>query len=136
MIVATGGESSHYNYKDVVAQAYCSTKATNPSHFTSAVRWNCDPGEDEPPSCDIICGPESTFHISIAALFPEANLDRSICSGALWVMMDHPILAPNPGPGQTDAGQMNMVTISYTADKCADMGCGPNYCCCAAYSEG
>ena len=132
MIVATGGESRHYNYKDVVAQAYCSTKSTNPTHYISAVRRNCDPEEDNPQPCDIICGTNSTFYNSIAARFPEA-IDRSNCRGALWVMMDHPILAPNPGPGQTDAGLLNMVSISYAADKCDDVGCGPNYCCCSAY---
>ena len=133
MIVATGGDSSHYNYKDVVAQAYCSAKSVVPSHYISAVRRNCDPGENNPPPCDVICGPSSAFYTSITARFPEANIDRSNCFGSLWVMPNHPILAPNPGPGQTDAGLLNMVTISYAADKCDDVGCGPNYCCCRAY---
>ena len=52
------------------------------------------------------------------------------------MMMDHSRLAPNPGPGQPDAGLLNLVTISYDPDGCTATGsdCGPNYCCCIAYN--
>ena len=99
------------------------------AEYTSAVRRDCE--VDPNTTCDVICGNDSTFATEIVARFPEVNTFQ--CKGALWFMMDHPILAPNPGPGQTDAGKLNMVTISY--DKCDATGCGPNYCCCNAYTE-
>ena len=127
VIIVANGESG-YNYKDVVAQAYCSSKSTG--YIMSAVRRDCDPAAGPAPSCDFICGAESEFRDGVDAYFPEVNLATHCCDGALWLMMDHPILAPNPGPGQTGAGLLNMVTISY--DKCDATDCGPNYCCCIA----
>ena len=122
--------SDTYSYKDLVAQSYCATKygvGSGVTEYTSAVRRDCE--VDPSTTCDDICGINSTFATEIDARFPEVN--TFYCKGALWFMMDHPILAPNPGPGQTDAGKLNMVTISY--DKCDATGCGPNYCCCYAY---
>ena len=121
---ATGTVS--YHYKDVVAQAYCSS-IQSPYHI-SAVRRDCSSSA----SCDDICGAGSSFATSINATFPDALLYGFSCKGGVWVMMDHPVLEPNPGPGQTDAGLLNLVTISYSSDGCSATGCGPNYCCCEA----
>ena len=102
--------------------------------YVSAVRRNCgDPGAGEPPTCDVICGPGSQFATNITGRFPDASLNSFFCINALWVMMDHSRLEPNPGPGQPDAGLLNLVTVSH-ANGCADTGsdCGPNYCCCIA----
>ena len=129
IFAATGTVS--YHYKDVVAQAYCSfqlvSEPSEPYHI-SAVRRDCSSSS----SCDDICGPDSFFATSIKATFPEMVLDGFTCRGGVWVMMDHPVLEPNPGPGQTDAGLLNLVTISYSYDRCNATGCGPNYCCCSA----
>ena len=126
IIIATEEAS----YKDVVAQAYCSSRSFGLEHYgfpISAVRRNCEFAPNQ--TCNDICGPESAFATSIEANFPDLDIPAYICLGALWLMLDHPILAPNPGPGKTDAGLLNMVTISY--DDCEDTGCGPNYCCCS-----
>ena len=122
---ATGTVS--YHYKDVVAQSYCSTQQGSSYHI-SAVRRDCSSSA----SCYDICGPGSSFATSINATFPEVEFDGFTCIGGVWVMMDHPVLEPNPGPGQTDAGLLNLVTISYSYDRCNATGCGPNYCCCGA----
>ena len=117
-------ESSYYHYKDVIAQGYCSSKATsNGTGLMSAVRRNCDPAEGMAETCDEICGKD--IYPPDYVLILEVG-----CKGALWVMMDHPVLAPNPGPGQSDAGLLNLVTISY--DQCNATDCGANYCCCEA----
>ena len=112
-----------------MAQGYCSDKA-GANQLMSAIRQDCNPAEGVAPSCDDICS-EDRFATVIADLYdPLEPVYINICQGALWVMMDHPVLPPNPGPGQTGAGLLNLVTISY--DKCDATGCGPNYCCCAA----
>ena len=123
---ATGTVS--YHYKDVVAQAYCSSQQGTLYEYVSAVRRDCSSSA----SCDDICGPGSSFATSISATFPEVDLSDFSCKGCVWVMMEHPVLEPNPGPGQTDAGLLNLVTISYSRDRCNATDCGPNYCCCAA----
>ena len=46
------------------------------------------------------------------------------------------MLAPNPGPGQTDPGLLNMVTTSFGRLGASDKGGGPNYCCCYARTGG
>ena len=125
-----GGSS--YNYKDQLAQAYCASKAIGLAEHTSAVRRNCDLVTSNQ-TCNDICVTGSTFATSIDARFPDARFSNFECTGAVWLMMDHPVLAPNPGPGQTDAGLLNMVTISY--DNCENTDCGPSYCCCVAYFE-
>ena len=124
-------ESSYYHYKDVIAQGYCSSKATNSIDFMSAVRRDCDPAVGMAETCDEICGNVTGFD-PIAKDFygPEHFVSEVGCTGALWVMMDPPVLAPNPGPGQSDAGLLGLVTISY--DQCNDIQCGANYCCCEA----
>ena len=121
--------SSYYHYKDVIAQGYCSSKASNDVDFMSAVRRDCDPAEGAATTCDEICGNVTGFD-PIAKDFygPSCDVNEVGCKGALWVMMDHPVLAPNPGPGQSDAGLLNLVTISY--DQCDATDCGANYCCC------
>ena len=98
----------------------------------SAVRRDCDdPGAAN--TCDALCGIGSTFASSVTASFPSENLDEFNCVGALWVWNDHPVLPPNPGPGQTGTGQLNLVTISWDeATGCGQTDCGPNYCCCEA----
>ena len=77
--------------------------------------------------------------MDISDRFPEEGLiDFFSCFGGMWMWPDHPILAPNQGPGQTDAGLLNLVTISYgpeTASLYAANECGPNYCCCAAVTD-
>ena len=110
------------NYKDVIAQGYCAAKATNGDHV-SAVRRDCEGGGNT--TCSDICGFETQFSSEIGVIFPDLR-----GFGSLWVWFDHPRLAPNPGPVQTDPGLLNMVTISYSG--CAETGCGPNYCCCWA----
>ena len=125
-------ESSYYHYKDVLAQGYCSSQATNNGYnIMSAVRRDCDPAEGMAETCDEICLNVTGFD-PIAKDFhgPNYSVYMINCNGALWVMMDHPVLAPNPGPGQSDAGLLNLVTISY--DKCDATDCGANYCCCEA----
>ena len=134
MTVVIVASSDTFSYKDLVAQSYCATKdgvgvQGSQVEYTSAVRRDCE--VDPSTTCDDICNINSTLAQEIYARFPEVNIVD--CKGALWLMLDHPILAPNPGPGQTDAGKLNMVTISY--DKCDATGCGPNYCCCYAYTE-
>ena len=128
--------SDTYSYKDLVAQSYCATKdgmgvLSGSAEHTSAVRRDCE--VDPNTTCNDICGINSTFAAEIDARFPEVN--NFFCKGALWFMLDHPILASNPGPGQTDAGKLSMVTISYNKFHCFDTGCGPNYCCCYAFAE-
>ena len=125
--------SDTYSYKDLVAQSYCATKDVGINHpeYTSAVRRDCE--VDPSTTCDDICGENSTFAAEMVAQFPEKVWTTFYCEGALWFMMNHPILAENPGPGQTDAGKLNMVTISY--DKCDATGCGPNYCCCYVFED-
>ena len=56
------------------------------------------------------------------------------CDAALWFMMDHPILAPNPGPGQSYAGKMNLVTISFPPAGCGATDRSVNYYCCVGYT--
>ena len=130
--------SSSYNYRDEIAQAYCATKAittgADPKHV-SAVRRDCDdPGAAN--TCSALCGNGSTFASSVTASFPSENLDEYNCAGALWFWNDHPVLPPNPGPNQTGAGLLNLVTISYdAATGCAATDCGPNYCCCFAVKD-
>ena len=118
-----------YNYKDEIAQSYCASMAAAPDHI-SAVRRDCvgEPNQ----RCDDICGFNGTFANEIKASLPNATLTGFGCTGGLWVWFDHPMLAPNPGPGQTDPGLLNMVTISYGSSSCFNTGCGPNYCCCFA----
>ena len=130
VVIVASSDTFSYMYKDLVAQSYCATKDGFVfAEYTSAVRRDCE--VDPSTTCDDICGYNSTFAGEIDARFSE--MDVVNCKGALLLMLDHPILAPNPGPGQTDAGKLNMVTISY--DKCDATGCGPNYCCCVAYPE-
>ena len=135
LTVAIIASSDTYSYRDLVAQSYCATKdgvgvtVTGSLEYTSAVRRDCEVNPST--TCDDICGHNSTFAAEIGARFPE--VDSFSCKGALWLMLNHPILAPNPGPGQTDAGKLNMVTISY--EKCDATGCGPNYCCCYAFLD-
>ena len=129
-------EDTRYNYKDVLAQGYCATKPPIDG-YVSAVRRNCgDSGAEAPPTCDSICSAGSPFATNITARFPDASLQAYFCFEGLWIMMDHPRLESNPGPGQPDAGLLNLVTISYGTDGCTATGsdCGPNYCCCMAYS--
>ena len=123
-------ESSYYHYKDVIAQGYCSSKATSDGFaLMSAVRRDCDPAEGMAETCDEICWNVTGFETIIDDIYPRVHgLLEVACKGALWVMMDHPVLAPNPGPGQSDAGLLNLVTISY--DQCNATDCGANYCCC------
>ena len=113
---------SNYHYKDVIAQAYCAHKGSNSGHCMSAVRRDCDEGVA--PSCSDICRNVTGLYTIEKDVFVN-NIE---CFGALWVMMDHPVLAPNPGPGQSDAGLLNLVTISY--DQCSATDCRANYCCC------
>ena len=121
-----------YNYKDEVAQAYCSVvehqNFPDPNKHYGAVRRNCDD-----PTCHDLCGQNSTFAASMVSAFSQVNGFN--CVGGLWFWMEHPILSPNPGPGQTDAGSLNMVTISYDHHVCSATGCEPNYCCCMAFPE-
>ena len=121
-------EGSSYNYRDEIAQAYCAATAVNTFDYVSAVRRDCV--GDENTTCENICHYTSTFRDEMEASFP--SLSTFGCRGGVWVWFDHPVLAPNPGPGQTDSGLLNMVTISYGASSCTDTGCGPNYCCCFA----
>ena len=123
-------ESSYFHYKDVIAQGYCSSKATSDGFdLMSAVRRDCDPEEGMAETCDEICGNVTGFETIIDDIYPPVHgLLEVACKGALWVMMDHPVLAPNPGPGQSDAGLLSLVTISY--DQCNATDCGANYCCC------
>ena len=124
-------ESNNYHYKDVIAQGYCSSKATNSIDLMSAVRRDCDPAEGMAETCDEICRNVTGFDQIAKDLYgPDFYVNEVGCKGALWVMMDHPVLAPNPGPGQSDAGLLGLVTISY--DKCNATDCGVNYCCCEA----
>ena len=97
-------------------------------YHVSAVRRDCE--GDGSTTCSDICGFQSQFASEIAASFP--SLAFTSCEAAMWVWFDHPRLAPNPGPEQTDPGFLNMVTISYSG--CSETGCGPNYCCCFASS--
>ena len=103
----------------------------------SAVRRECDPGVGAAPSCATICGPGSQFATSVAASFPDKMLDGFGCYATFWFMLDHPVLAPNPGPGQTDAGLLGMVTVSFGASfaACAVTDCGVNYCCCNTFKD-
>ena len=125
-------ESIYYHYKDVIAQGYCSSTASG--DIRSAVRRDCDPAKGVAPSCDEICEKVQTgFDTIVKDYYPPdslAEVSEVGCNVALWVMMDHPVLAPNPGPGQSDAGLLNLVTISY--EQCETTDCGANYCCCEA----
>ena len=129
---------STYHYKDVIAQAYCASQIPpeyEGSHV-SAVRRDCsDPTPGAARPCVEICLIGRPFAMNISDLFPGEGLNYFNCYGGIWIWPDHPILAPNPGPGQTDAGLLNLVTISYnsqTACLYAANECGPNYCCCSA----
>ena len=129
VLIVDTGESSYYHYKDVIAQGYCSSKAGYDGYLMSAVRRDCDPAEGMAETCDEICGNVTGFDTIINDIYPPPHdLLEVKCKGALWVMMDHPVLAPNPGPGQSDAGLLNLVTISY--DQCDATDCRANYCCC------
>ena len=136
MIIFVSIEDTSYNYKDILAQGYCASKSSF-ARYVSAVRRNCgDPGAGEPPTCAVICGHGSPFATNITDRFPDASLNAYDCFGGLWMMMDHQRLEPNPGPGQPDAGLLNLITISFDSyDGCTATGsdCGPNYCCCIAY---
>ena len=74
----------------------------------------------------------SSLLVSVDAEFGK-SFDNYYCDAALWFMMNHPVLAPNPGPGQPDAGKMNLVTISFNTNGCNATDCSVNYCCCRAY---
>ena len=103
----------------------------------SAVRRDCsNTSEGAAPTCEDMCQIGTPFGTSIKTNFPDVH--NSFCSGAIWVWMEHPELAPNPGPGQTDPGKLNLVTISYDAATGCPWpanDCGPNYCCCYAYTD-
>ena len=97
------------------------------------MRRNCDPAVGTAPSCDDLCGVGSAFASELADKFqPLGGYD---CDAALWLMMDHPVLAPNPGPGQSDAGTMNLVTISFPTAGCGVTDCSVNYCCCVGFTQ-
>ena len=128
----------NYHYKDVIAQAYCADQIPpgyEGSHV-SAVRRDCsNPTPGAAPPCLEICAVGSQFAMDISDRFPGEGLNLFNCYGGMWMWLDHPILAPNPGPGQTDSGLLNLVTISHdpkTACLYAANECGPNYCCCGA----
>ena len=114
-----------------MAQAYCASVIVGPN--VSAVRRHCDPAQGEAPSCNALCHEESQFAKSLRAQF--GDFDEIACGASLWFMMDHPVLAANPGPGQTDAGKMNLVTISFNHANCDVTDCSVNYCCCVACTE-
>ena len=96
------------------------------------MRRNCDPAQGIAPTCSDLCNSQSQFADDIETNFQAfSGYD---CFAALWFMMNHPVLPPNPGPGQTGAGEMNLVTISF--NNCNVTDCSVNYCCCVAHNEG
>ena len=141
MLVSIAGSGLSYNYKDEIAQAYCaSTINTWPYlDIVSAVRRDCEAKDDSGAAitCQTICT-NPTYPFSMTVLermdeLPDQTYGFFDCFGGLWIWPDQPTLAPNPGPGQTDAGLLNMATISYgDAAACTATDCGPNYCCCLA----
>ena len=140
MFVSIAGSVLSYNYKDEIAQAYCASKIrTGPLDIVSAVRRDCEAKDDSGAAitCQTICS-NSTYPFRMTVLermdeFSDQTYNFFNCFAGLWIWPDHPTLAQNPGPGQTDAGLLNMISISYDgAAACPATGCGPNYCCCLA----
>ena len=95
------------------------------------MRRKCDPLVGAAPSCNDLCDGSSQFAEDIKINFESFPFYE--CFAALWFMMNHPVLPPNPGPGQTGAGEMNLVTISFNEANCNVTECSVNYCCCIAY---
>ena len=121
-----------------MAQAYCASKvlAVGTVDLVSAVRRDCEDRDDSGAvtTCATICiDPTYPFRKTVlerAAEFPDQMYDYFDCFAGLWIWPDHPTLGHNPGPGQTDAGLLNLVTISYDRDAARSAtDCGPNYCC-------
>ena len=124
-------DSLSYRYFDEIAQAYCATKLM--SNHVFAVRRNCP---TDAPMCNTLCGPGSDFATNVTAHISSA-FNTFECYDGIWLWMNHPTLALNPGPGQPDAGQLNLGSYSYGSTACTwtEDSCGPNYCCCRAYTQ-
>ncbi|KAH3879919.1 uncharacterized protein LOC127880728 [Dreissena polymorpha] len=115
-----------YNYFDEMAQNYCAAKGTG---WTFSLRRDCG---GVGPTCNDICTSATTEILTTT----RNQQTKVACFDALYINKHHNKLVDNPTLSQPDAGKVSFATYGYGGSGCSwrPNHCGPNYCCCRAFS--